>query len=302
MRFREQLDIINNNIDAIKVDYTDIANTGNKWVDNTLELQEAIRNISVIGAFAPEMERLNSLGFSLISAGKISVPASQVISYRSIIDLMYSKAHAIKTSIELSLPEQDINTVVIGFPDFSDFSEMQNAFTEIQKSASMIFSVKEYKSDVHFQNFDSGTSWVEIVLGSSVAVGFLGKILKTLLGFVAQYQGIKANNLGIESLEMDNEIKRTVMETNKKVLNIQLNQVIENNFSADGIDTEDIAKISKASEPLLELLSKGVTFTPATSQVETIKSDFPSISELMKFQPQKLLEDSNSPSDQDITE
>ena len=303
MRFREQLDIINANIDAIKVDYKDINASTSKWVENTFELQEAIRNISVIGAFDSEMDKLNKLGFSLIAAGKISVPQNSTVNYKSIISLIHSKASAIKTSIELSLPEQNQNSITIGFPNFENFSEMQETFSEIRKSTDILFSVKGYQSDVKFQNFDSGTSWVEIALISSAAVGFIGKVLKSLLSLVSQYQGIKANNLALNSMEMDNDIKKTILDGNKRILNHQVNRAIENAFSNDeDLDPEDITKIAKASETLLGLLGKGVTFTPANSQIETIKSDFPSISELMKFQPQKLLEHGVDSSDKETKE
>lgn len=293
MRFREQQLIIDENINNLTID-SDKLNDGSIVIKNTLKLTKAISNISIIGAFDTEISNLLNQGFSMTPIGNIVVQQNLINFFISNVTTIKNKALAIKSSLDLSLPKQDENSITIGLPDYTDLSKIDDVISDLTNSLEMICSVDSYRSKVKVQNFDSGSLWLEVKLDNFAAISFLAFIIKTSLSLVSQYMGIKAQKKSLESMDYDSQVKQNLTKSMEEIFNFQVRQTLENANKNEekGIDNEDLTKLTKVVFTITKLLGEGTTFTPAKLENNNEKIDFPSIEMIKSLTEQKLIDHS----------
>ncbi|MGN8065681.1 hypothetical protein ACTCUF_03975 [Lactococcus lactis] len=295
MRFREQQIIIDDNFNNITLEVQANGNNTVYTVTNSLTLTKAIRNISIIGAFDIEINSLQKIGFSIAPIGDITIQASLLSQVSTLINTIAAKAYAIKTSIDLSLPEQTENSITIGLPEYTQFQSVSYATTELTKALSIISGIENYRSEINIQNFDSGSLWLEVCVAGSATVGFIGFIVKTAFSLVSQYRGLQMQKLSLKSMDDEVSEKNKLYKGLEDIYKYQVRQTLENALTNENkeIDSEDLNKLSKAVELIVPLLEQGATFAPASAQNPDIKAEFPAIEAMKALAPQKLIENTS---------
>lgn len=294
MRFREQLIIINQNIDDLKVEIEQSQTLGVNYthVTNTKSLSRAIQNIASIGFLEVEIQSFIDLGSSINPISNYQMGKDDTVTFIALIEQIKAKTEAVKSSIEISLPKQSENSITIGLPDYTHFKSVGGATEELSKSLSIICSIENYRSEIKIQNFDSGSLWLEIVVGTSATVSFIGFITKIAFSVVAQYRGLKMQKLSLESMEIEISEKDKLYKGIDEIFNYQVRQALENAIESEDkqIDSEDISKLAKAVAILTPLLEQGATFAPASVQSPEIKAEFPTMEAMKSLAPQKLID------------
>lgn len=294
MRFREQLAIINENIDNLTVEVEQSQTLGVNYthVTNTKTLAQAIQNIATIGFLKHEIESFIALGSSINPISDYQMGKNDAITFTALIEQIKLKTEAVKFSIELSLPEQSENSITIGLPDYTQFKSVEDATTQLNKSLTIICGIENYRSDIQIQNFDSGSLWLEIVVATPAVVGFIGFVIKTAFSVVSYYRTLQSQKLSLKSMDIEVSEKENLYKGLDDLFQYQVRQTIENavNNGNKQIDPEDLSKLTKAVELLIPLLEQGATFAPANTQNPEIKAEFPT-KEIMKLlAPQHLIE------------
>lgn len=294
MRFREQLTIINQNVDDLKVEIETSQTLGVNFrhVINTKLLTKAIQNISTIGFIDNEIQAFISLGASLNPITNYQIGSEDSVTFQALIDKIKDKTEAVKSSIELSLPEQSENSISIGLPDYTDFNSIEIVTETLNKSLSIICGIENYRSEIMIQNFDSGSLWFEIVLGSSSTVGFVGFVVKTSFSLVAQFRALQMQKLTLESMNTEKSQKSKLYDELNKIFDYQVRQTLENAIENENkqIDPEDISKLVKSMSMLIPLLEQGTTFAPASTQNLETQAEFPTIEAMKTLASQKLID------------
>lgn len=287
MRFREQLQIINDNINSLVIASELKATLGANYttIKNSKELGIAISNISEIGFIDNEIQSLKHINYSLESTFERQVDKNQITTLEVIVSKIRLKSEAVKHSLELSLPEQNPNTLIVGLPDYTNFKDVQEFINELDKINKLVFSSKETDSEIKFQNFDSGTSWIEIFFVSSTAITLFGAIVSTAFSCIHRYQIYKENKLRIDSLEcaesMRNDVYKIMKDTYLSAIETELKMKIAEN---EELDSEDFGKLIKAVELITPLLEQGASFQPTLQYSKDNLNTFPSITDLKRIQ------------------
>ena len=294
MRFREQLTIINQNIGDLKVEFETSQTLGVNFrhVINTKLLTKAIQNISTIGFIDNEIQAFISLGASLNPITNYQIGSEDSVTFQALIDKIKDKTEAVKSSIELSLPEQSENSISIGLPDYTHFNNIETVTETLNKSLSIICGIENYRSEIMIQNFDSGSLWFEIVLTSSSTVGFVGFIVKTSFSLVAHFRTLQMQKLILESMETETSQKSKLYDGLNQIFDYQVRQTLENAIENENkqIDPEDISKLVKSMSMLIPLLEQGTTFAPASIQTPETQAEFPTIEAMKALASQKLID------------
>lgn len=297
MRFREQLAIINENIDNLIVEVEQSQTLGVNYthVTNTKSLAQAIQNVAAIGFLENEIQSFIALGSSINPISNYQMGKDDTITFTALVEQIKLKTEAVKFSIELSLPKQSENSITIGLPDYTQFKSVEEATTQLNKSLTIICGIENYRSDIQIQNFDSGSLWLEIVVAAPTVVGFIGFVIKTAFSVVAYYRTTQSQKISLKSMETETSAKEKLYEGLDELFQYQVRQTIENAVNNENkqIDPEDLSKLAKAVELLVPLLEQGATFAPANTQTPEIKAEFPT-KEIMKLlAPQHLIENNS---------
>ncbi|MDQ8487306.1 hypothetical protein Q3F42_05505 [Enterococcus faecium] len=285
MRFRETKEIIDNNLNKL-VFQASSTNNGNYRVENYSDLIFAINNIQPLGFIDKEIKALMSIKTPLnyqTALGSMTMDATTYQKFLKHVQTIIDKCEAIKTVIEISLPEQSDLSITVGLPDIKSIPELTDFYKKLSKIFTLYFEKDADKIEI--QNYDSGSLWTEILFGSATIMMSFGSLIKLCSHIFIKIREHKIAEMQFEELELDHEIKE---ELKRKLLDKALSDIESDVVTFlpedNKTDKEKIGNTSKALILLYELLDKGTTFETALKTNKKIKENYPSL-ETMKSLP-----------------
>lgn len=146
-----------------------------------------------------------------------------------------------------------------------DFDEIIKVQKDIYRTFSMILSANgkvDKKNDV--SNFDSGSLWIEIFLGSAFAVKYVADIISIIYRAKALSKQDKLLERRMKELDFQEDIKHKIKEKLSNAFNTDLNRQLEE-YSTDienGVNTdpEMFSRLFSATKELFNLIESGNTF------------------------------------------
>lgn len=285
MRFRETKEIIDNNLNKL-VFQSKSTNSGLYRVENYSDLVFAINNIQPLGFIDNEINSLMSIKTPLnyqTASGSMNMDSATYQKFVRYVQTIIDKCEAIKTVIEISLPEQSDLSITVGLPDIKSIPELTDFYKQLSKIFKLYF---EKDADrIEIQNYDSGSLWTEIIFGSAAIMMSFGSLIKLCSHIFIKIRQHKIAEMQFDELELDHKIKQDIKNSLlNKALNDIENDVITFLPEEDKTNKEKIGNTSKALVLLYELLDKGTTFETAIKANEEIKESFPSL-DTMKSLP-----------------
>ncbi|EOB3454974.1 hypothetical protein ACIJDO_000089 [Enterococcus hirae] len=285
MRFRETKEIIDNNLNKLDFKSSSLHNGGYK-IEDYSDLISAINNIQPLGFIDKEIKSLMSIETPLnyqTASGSMTMDTTTYQKFSKHVQTIIDKCEAIKTVIEISLPEQSDLSLTVGLPDIKSIPELTDFYKQLSKIFTLYFEKDADKIEI--QNYDSGSLWTEIIFGSAAIMMSFGSLIKLCSHIFIKIREHKIAELQFDELEFDHQMKQ---ELKRKLLDKALNDIESDVITflpeEDKTNKEKIGNTSKALMLLYELLDKGTTFETALKTNEEIKESFPSL-DTMKSLP-----------------
>lgn len=291
MRFREQYEILQENVE--KLTFKSAQNGSGFKISGADSLFEAIRNINILGIIDDEVSELEKLNIpiSIYTSpdGSIQISTNNN-QFTLIINRIRWKTNAVIKSLELSLPEQRENTIVIGLPAIDDFEQMDPFISNLSKSLEMIIgNEKISNNEIKFQNFDTGSSWIEVTLTAGpIALFLLGRAIDVCAKAANRYQQYKITKAAIEKMEVEETAKQTIIKTLAEGINDDIQAAFREELSKSSeyeydISHEYLSRAEKGIKILSDLMADGTTIQAALNNVESIRKTFPTVEEQIKL-------------------
>ncbi|MGG5324200.1 hypothetical protein IGJ62_001835 [Enterococcus pernyi] len=285
MRFRETKEIIDNNLNKLEFQSSSLHNGGYK-VDDYSDLIFAINNIQPLGFIDKEIKALLSIETPLnyqTASGSMTMDNTTYQKFCKHVQTIIDKCEAIKTVIEISLPEQSDLSLTVGLPDIKSIPELTDFYKQLSKIFTLYF--EEDADKIEIQNYDSGSLWTEIIFGSAAIMMSFGSLINLCSHIFIKIREHKIAEMQFDEIEFDHQIKQ---ELKRKLLDKALNDIESDVVTflpeEDKTNKEKVGNTSKALLLLYELLDKGTTFETALKTNEEIKESFPSL-DTMKSLP-----------------
>ncbi|MBU2515574.1 hypothetical protein KJ966_30015 [bacterium] len=135
----------------------------------------AIKQISRIDAFADDIRQLSSIGdiYNNLSNNFI-VPASVHSEFHRILSQIKTRTEHLLEALTMVLPKIDKNSIVVKLPNFDSFKDLKYYLEEFETILEQSLSFNSLKSNIKIRGFDTGSYWIEIGLGSVLALQFFG--------------------------------------------------------------------------------------------------------------------------------
>lgn len=280
MRLREQKQILEESLESIKVKFDTDKHPRSSEVLNRrlMELRNELIELGSKVNFIKTADLVEYIDqFAIDRGDDLSLLNEKIRVVREQIE-------AVILAIEGVLPDQDPNSVSIKLPDYNNFdiSKVSSFIKDIEIILNQTL-IDKYKSTIKFQNFDTGTSWIEIILENKEAIVLFGGLIAATVKFI-QSSVLRAQETQkyIEKLDIENGVRQTVakaIEEHKK-MQAQVHSTIfmqNNNISEKLLEYH--TNLTHSIEKLAGFILKGTEVHPALNAPEEAKKNFPNVKE-----------------------
>jgi len=213
---------------------------------------------------------------------------------RSDVRTLRFAADLLMSTVEVALANNPENTVSFKFPKTERLSELSNYIETLDKVLNQSLVNEDLKGDIRVKGFDTGSEWLEILLGSSQAVVALQTIAWSSIKIAQEWSKLKKLEMETESFGIDLDTKRKITEQATKKIDDHLTTEAERiklvlRKEADG---QYIAQLKFAIKELAGMIEKGAELRLSYESKDPSLKDFPDFDvPLEKLeQPQKLLQ------------
>ncbi|NRE83860.1 hypothetical protein [Enterococcus faecium] len=299
MRLREVQKIINENtIDLanLKVESSTSGNSQIKKILGYNTFRKSIINLLETNLFPQEKEIIDKEQWLPSSASdSMSYGVNSYNNFMKIVQQVKYKSEGIITIISQNLhsESEDSNSLIISLPDRElSFDEFSETILILKDTFKLLRGLKEFQTDVVVENFDVGTNWLVVSLLSSTAVTLFGKLVSLVQRSQVGTRQIKALDKQLESLDLDEQVRATVRESQIKANQAIYTKLTEQFLTSNNLSeqAEIITQMTKVTENIDKILSMGVGFEASVSASIEVSKSFPDLKEQKLLDSTKIID------------
>jgi len=279
MRLREIAEIVNDAITVI--DDISIVTNSSSGVIQILDLttlRSILNEIEETGILTEIVEALKSNPVYTNTADKMTITADDRNFLSRNISLLKSGLQNIAKSINDKIPPANQEDFIsIKLPEVHDFDDLAKAFDLLKKAISIPISSNEIGGKVNIKNFDNGSLWVDITVGSTIAVSLIGSIAWAGAVIYKKINEARISEQFISTLNINNEhlenIKRAASAQIDTLIDLEAAAIANQYYSSD--DVENLKRLSLSIGSMSKLISKGAEIHPSLLAPEKAANLFP---------------------------
>lgn len=274
MRLRE-IEQILSTIDfddaRLKVDYT------SDTLSNLNSFKSFLRTIAPLSIYESKLNQLSqsalyettqdSFRTAHSTAQEIYVVASYLINSASSLSLVFKEL----------LPTPNPESIHVKFPEPSDFESLIKNMSTLQKSLSQVVVHKDIDGYVKVNNWEHGSFWIELILGTQAAVAVVSSIAWAAAVVSKKYNESKILERSIRAMDIKNESLEDILEKQKEMTRLlveaESNQVIAKHYTDK--DPEHLKRIEASIKTFAKLIQDGAEVHPALMAPEQVQNLFP---------------------------
>jgi hypothetical protein len=234
--------------------------------------------LSSLEIYQKEINALNKSEIYLTSNDSLIVEQRAYHHILSLSRYLINSAEPLLRVFENFLPPSDESSVSIKLPDPSDFEALVKSMSILHKVTSQVVINDIIKGHVKISNWEFGSFWIELILGSQAAVALIASISWSAAVITKKYKESEILEKQIRSLEIKNESLEDILESQKKLTNKLIEQetsaVVVQHFGKD-METEYSERLKYAIKMFAELIQQGAEIHPALNAPETVQNLFP---------------------------
>ena len=191
---------------------------------------------------------------------------------------LYYGALTLFTVLNELLGRQEEHTIDVKIQAPDNLIEISQILGSLHKVFSQTILNEEIKGSITIKNFETGSLWIEILLGTKLAVSLIAGIVWAGTVIYKKIQETKIIEQYITSLENQNESLQNIKDAQEKMLKlmveIEAKKLLQQHFSKKD-DPEQLERIKLAINNFAELIDKGIEICPTLNAPENVKNLFP---------------------------
>lgn len=210
-------------------------------------------------------------------------------SIKELSDYIINSLDALNIVLNKITPERNENSFLIKLPKPNDFEELIKDMSKIQKYLQLVVSDKKINSSMMINNWEYGSYWIDIIIGTSSALSLIGSITWSAAYISKELQKNKEANLYLEKIGHENEHMKKVKETQIKYIDkLYENEIlnIQENYFDYELNNERNTGLKKTIELFADILNRGGEFQPSLIAPEKMRKNFPDMNNLSYLESQ----------------
>lgn len=175
------------------------------------------------------------------------------------------------------LPESEESSINVKLPEPNDFEDLIKTMATVQKSLSQVVVHKDIDGSVRINNWEHGSFWVELILGTTAAVSTVSSVIWAAAVISKKLSENEVLEKTVRSLEIKNESLEDILNRQKELTRLlveaETNQVIDKHYSEK--DPEQIKRVESSIKTFAKLIKEGAEVHPTLMAPEEVKNLFP---------------------------
>ena len=275
----------------------------NVRIGNFQRAIEAARKIRQTGVLLEESEAV-LLHPDIVNnvSVEITIPKPQHDSFKNAIEVLRARATRFHEILHSELPEEPEHSIAVRLPDESDLDDLCAAIREVKQALEQAIVNPFVGGSVRLASFDRGSNWMELVLGSAVAVRIVGYLLRLVLDFESRKLDNAAKRELVRNLGLQNDFVAAAERKFEEQLDEMFATGIETIADATGApeaDHEYRQRLKHSFRLFSDLIQRGLEIHPALVSPADVRDTFPSSARLTEIMravegPKKELETPSS--------
>jgi hypothetical protein len=291
MRLRLIQKVLEATTNNLQVSSETIPGTNNFRVLGIQSVFSAVKKTEETGVLQTEVQRvLSSIVFET-SLDSLVVDHSSYSALTSSLSTLRERSISLFDALQDLIQDDSQETVSFKLPDSIKFDELSHLIEDLKKILEQSFVNEYINGKVDFQGFDRGSAWLELAVGSLLAVQILGGMVKFIQDFIDFQQKHKAKEIMLKDLDVQADARKQISEALKKELDLFADQGIQSLLQQAGVpkDNNELkARFEYSIKTLSQWIERGLEVHPsltAPPETQRLFPDAERILESMKLLP-----------------
>jgi hypothetical protein len=259
-------------------------------LSNLNQQRMAIEMLKPINMFHHAVMELEKLSVIFLHPEDSIITTEQISGeWANKLNLLHQKANSSLPTLSSLYKTKDELTVSIKVPEVKRLSNLSKFIKELETCLEQMVVNDFIKGKVDLVDYDSGSLWLEICLGSIAAIKVVLLASDGYLKTKEKLLEIRKNEKSLEEMNIKSEAKKLALEDLEEQFTAHKKLIINSLIKTSEIPKskhEDIKRLEKSIERIWKLLDDGAEIQPA--RIDPKKNDFQMI------KPQKILKEIKS--------
>lgn len=253
-----------------EIDVLSVAHSGGDGavVSGIRRLQATIELLSHYGLFEKETESIQDyrefmLATDLSAAGR----KPRADSFVQEVSSLAFKAARLLAVLEEVIPLQGEETISFRLPDDLDLSRAAEMMVKLDKILSQAVVNKYVDGCVQLKSFDRGSCWMDLFLGSKMAVWLIENIVRIYFNAKNRQKDLNAKLIFLDDVkaqvEMREQARKLIIDTVRRERDADLKSVLGELKVPENERNEYAGRVRNSLKDLGELLDQGLQVHPS---------------------------------------
>jgi len=233
--------------------------------------------VDQLSIYDNELSELYKSGIYKTSQNSLQLESKESRDIYSIACYLNDSASSLSLVFKKLLPASNEDSVNVKLPEPSDFEDLVKTMSTLQKSLSQVVVHKDIDGYVNINNWEHGSYWIELILGTQAAVAVVSSIAWAAAVVSKKYNENKILEKTVRSLDIKNESLEDILKSQKEMTRIlveaEANQVVDKHFTDR--DPEQIKRVQASIKTFAKLIQDGAEVHSSLMAPEEVKNLFP---------------------------
>lgn len=284
MRLRQIRKIIDENINQINYQSKKI----NQTIAEISDYQKAIDAIENLSEFKfiqkeyKKLIKLENIYYNKSNSDKVRINHRTKKEFSNIIKMINQKCRTVLDLIDEAIPKQNKNSISIKLPDYKDLSRISDFFKNIDNILNQSLVNEKINGKIKLQNFDTGSQWVEVIVGSAAALNFVAGLCWAAAVIRKKHFEAEILERQVQALDIKNDALKSISSGLEKEINSLVEIEAKNLLEKEKMDydNEYFGKIKYSIKTLGKLMFEGTEIHHSLTAPEEAKNLFPDYSKI----------------------
>ena len=264
----------------------------NSWIRNISAFNRLLAQIQNLPVLRQQIDFFNNSIIAKTDQNDLLLKAEQSVTLQNNANTLISGLSILLATLDQLVPADDANSVIIKLPDPIDFKQAIDFQNQFFTAISQNIVNPEISGKVVLKEWEPGSFWLTLFLGTSAAVNLVAQIAWSAAVVLKKFQEYKILEEQTKSLKIKNEaldeIKRGIEEQMKLTLESEAKALQIHNFKKSD-NHEQVERLKMGIKTFMELIDKGAEIHPALNAPESVKNLFPNFKKLSSVESRTKL-------------
>ncbi len=240
-------------------------------------LRELLNILDSLNLFNSVINKLKTSVLFTSANDRMSVQAVEAQNIVNDLNILKELVTNLLDVLMKTVPEESIDSINIKLPEVNDFDELSNVSRDIHLGLSQVLLNEEIKGETKIISVDNGSIWLNVLVGSPVAVTVVASLAWSAAVIYKKIQEGKLLEQQVRGLKIKNDSLEDILKAQKAETNLMVqaeaDHINSKHFKRN--EPENIERIKNSISTFADLIGRGAEIQPALIAPENVANLFP---------------------------